>query len=85
VVLLCKAGELVVQVADRGPGIEKKDLENVFQPFFRTDSTSKVKGYGVGLSLSQRIISIHKGKISIESNPGEGTRISVTLQPAHGF
>lgn len=85
VVLICKAGELLVEVVDRGPGIEKKDLENVFQPFFRTDATSKVKGYGVGLSLSQRIISIHKGKISIESNLGEGTRISVTLQPALGF
>jgi len=85
VMLLCKADELVVEVVDRGPGIEKKDLENVFQPFFRTDSTSKVKGYGVGLSLSQRIISIHKGKISIESNPGQGTRISVALLPATGF
>jgi len=85
VMLLCKANELIVEVVDRGPGIEKKDLENVFQPFFRTDSTSKVKGYGVGLSLSQRIISIHKGKISIESSPGQGTRISVTLLPATGF
>jgi signal transduction histidine kinase len=83
--LVCKPNELWVQVADRGPGIEKKDLENVFQPFFRTDATSKVKGYGVGLSLSQRIISIHKGKISIESTPGSGTRITVILQPAHSF
>ncbi|MCW5911936.1 MAG: HAMP domain-containing histidine kinase [Cyclobacteriaceae bacterium] len=85
VILICKTGELLVEVVDNGPGIEKKDLENVFQPFFRTDATSKVKGYGVGLSLSQRIISIHKGKISIESAPGQGTRISVMLPPALGF
>jgi len=85
VVLSCKTNELLVEVVDRGPGIERKDIENVFQPFFRTDATSKVKGYGVGLSLSQRIISIHKGKIKIESNPGVGTRISVVLLPAHGF
>ncbi|MBX2915088.1 MAG: HAMP domain-containing histidine kinase [Cyclobacteriaceae bacterium] len=85
VILTCKTEALEVTVVDKGPGIEKKDLENVFQPFFRTDATSKVKGYGVGLSLSQRIISIHKGKISIESVPGKGTRISVLLVPANGF
>ncbi|MBN8577533.1 MAG: HAMP domain-containing protein [Cytophagales bacterium] len=83
--LVCRPGELEVRVQDNGPGIEQEDLENVFQPFFRTDATSKVKGYGVGLSLSQRIISIHKGKISIESTPGQGTQLLVTLPSAHGF
>jgi signal transduction histidine kinase len=82
ITLTCKKEVLKVTVSDNGPGIEKKDLENVFQPFFRTDATSKVKGYGVGLSLSQRIISIHKGKIAIESTPGKGTAVSVTLSPS---
>lgn len=82
ITLTCQKDDLRVTVSDNGPGIEKKDLENVFQPFFRTDATSKVKGYGVGLSLSQRIISIHKGKISIESTPGKGTSVSVVLSPS---
>lgn len=82
VTLTCKKDDLIVQISDQGPGIEEKDLENVFQPFFRTDATSKVKGYGVGLSLTQRIISIHKGKISIESKPGMGTLVNVILQTA---
>ncbi|MBL7871912.1 MAG: ATP-binding protein [Cyclobacteriaceae bacterium] len=82
ITLTCQKEDLSVTVSDNGPGIEKKDLENVFQPFFRTDATSKVKGYGVGLSLSQRIISIHKGKISIESTPGKGTSVSVVLSPS---
>lgn len=82
VTLTCKKDDLIVQISDQGPGIEEKDLENVFQPFFRTDATSKVKGYGVGLPLTQRIISIHKGKISIESKPGMGTLVSVILQTA---
>jgi signal transduction histidine kinase len=82
VALTCKKDDLIVQISDQGPGIEEKDLENVFQPFFRTDATSKVKGYGVGLPLTQRIISIHKGKISIESTPGMGTMVSVILQTA---
>ena len=83
--LKCQKNELVITVTDNGPGIEKKDIENVFQPFFRTDATSKVKGYGVGLSLSQRIISIHKGKISIKSTPGMGTMVSITLSSSLGF
>ncbi len=82
VTLTCKKDDLIVQISDQGPGIEEKDLENVFQPFFRTDATSKVKGYGVGLPLTQRIISIHKGKISIESKPGMGTLVSVILPTA---
>ncbi len=77
--LTCQKSDLIVTVTDNGPGIEKKDIENVFQPFFRTDATSKVRGYGVGLSLSQRIISIHKGKISIKSTPGMGTMVTITL------
>jgi signal transduction histidine kinase len=80
ITLTCKKDDLSVTVSDTGPGIEEKDLENVFQPFFRTDATSKVRGYGVGLSLSQRIISIHKGKISIESTPGKGTSVNVVLR-----
>ena len=83
--LSCQKDDLIVRVTDRGPGIEEKDLENVFQPFFRTDATSKVRGYGVGLPLCQRIISIHKGKISIESVPGAGPAVIVVLKPAQGF
>lgn len=82
VTLRCQKEEFILEVSDNGPGIEKKDFENVFQPFFRTDATSKVKGYGVGLSLTQRIISIHKGEIKLESIPGSGTRITIILKLA---
>lgn len=82
VVLTFLDNDLVVRVADEGPGIEAKDLENVFQPFFRTDATSKIKGYGIGLSLSQRIISIHKGRIAVESAQGKGTQVTVVLEAA---
>lgn len=71
--------ELVVEVSDQGPGIEKKDLNNVFEPFFRTDATSKIKGYGIGLPLSHRILSIHKGRIELDSLPGKGTIVRVAL------
>ncbi len=79
VMLTLVKSELVVEVSDQGPGIEKKDLNNVFEPFFRTDATSKIKGYGIGLPLSHRILSIHKGRIELDSSPGKGTLVKVTL------
>ncbi len=79
VTLTSAKNELIVEISDRGPGIEKKDLNNVFEPFFRTDATSKVKGYGIGLPLSHRILSIHKGRVELDSSPGRGTVVRVAL------
>jgi signal transduction histidine kinase len=75
VILSCHTQGVKVQVYDRGPGIEKKDIVNVFQPFYRSDATSKIKGYGIGLPLSQRIMSIHKGQIEVNTKMNEGTHI----------
>jgi signal transduction histidine kinase len=77
--LRCDANILAIHVSDRGPGIAKEDLGQVFQPFFRADATSKTKGYGIGLSLSQRIISLHRGEMTIESKVGEGTLIKMAF------
>lgn len=80
VILSIKDDHLVVQVKDQGPGIDDKDISHVFEPFFRTDATSKIRGYGIGLSLCSRIISIHKGKIEISSTQGEGTLVIIKLK-----
>lgn len=77
--LTCEKESVVVSVSDNGPGIGEKDLAQVFEPFYRADATSKTKGYGIGLSLSQRIIALHGGAISIESVPGQGTVVSIVF------
>ncbi|HMJ71687.1 MAG TPA: HAMP domain-containing sensor histidine kinase [Cyclobacteriaceae bacterium] len=79
VVLTCHEERLVVAVIDRGPGIGVHDLQRVFEPFFRADATSRTKGYGIGLSLSQRIIALHRGTIEIDSKQGEGTLVRVAF------
>lgn len=79
VVLTCHEERLVVAVIDRGPGISQHDLQRVFEPFFRADATSRTKGYGIGLSLTQRIIALHKGTVEINSKEGEGTMVRVTF------
>jgi len=72
--LRCQAsGGCVVRVADAGVGIAPEDLEQVFQPFFRSAAVRGVVGHGVGLPLAQRIAALHGAALTLRSAPGEGT------------
>ena len=66
-----------VEVSDTGKGIAKGNWTHIFEPGF----TTKTRGWGLGLSLSRRIIEeYHKGKIAVvRSELGKGTTIRVTL------
>ncbi|MCC5925827.1 MAG: HAMP domain-containing histidine kinase [Bacteroidetes bacterium] len=72
-----EANELVIEVEDTGKGIERKRFREVFMPGYST----KKRGWGLGLSLTRRIIEeYHGGRISIShSAPGEGTTFRITL------
>ena len=58
-------GKIVVRVTDNGPGIVKEAISKVFIPFYST----KKKGSGIGLSLSRQIMKLHKGSITVQSEP----------------
>jgi signal transduction histidine kinase len=64
-----------IAVIDRGTGIEPKNLENIFNPFF----TTKPEGIGFGLAIVQKIVDEHGGRIVVESTPGEGSVFRVRL------
>jgi two-component system sensor histidine kinase HydH len=70
-----EAAFLEVRFRDTGVGIEPGDLKNLFIPFF----TTKDKGTGLGLPISQRIIENHGGTIEVRSQPGEGATFTVLL------
>lgn len=72
---------LVVRVTDDGPGIPEGDIPNLFEPFFRVDRSrsKKTGGYGLGLSISRRIVEAHGGTITVQNNPGRGSTFTVTL------
>jgi signal transduction histidine kinase len=55
---------------NRGIGIDPVDLETIFQPFFRGRKARSFKGHGIGLSLVQRIITLHQGAIKVMSDDG---------------
>ena len=66
---------VMVEVRDTGVGIVAEDLARIFDPFFST----KKKGTGLGLSVVHGIVSRHNGSVAIESEPGSGTLIRITL------
>jgi signal transduction histidine kinase len=78
-ILSVTTANIVITVKDRGIGIPEKELQHVFEPFFRASNTSRYKGYGVGLPLSLTIVRLHKGTISIKTNEEAGTTINILL------
>jgi len=66
---------VVVELADDGPGMPQEVADRVFNPFF----TTKPQGSGLGLAIVRKIVDAHDGSIDLETVPGRGTRIRVTL------
>jgi signal transduction histidine kinase len=65
-------------VRDSGPGMSRDQLARVFTPFY----TTKTKGLGVGLTLAKRIVEHSGGRVTINSNPGHGTAVRLSMQIA---
>lgn len=68
---------VAVEIIDTGQGIPPGDLKKIFDPFFTTKPVGQ--GTGLGLSLSYSVIQKHRGRLEVESEPGEGTRFKIWL------
>jgi signal transduction histidine kinase len=74
------SGSAILCVKDTGMGMTSDQLAKIFERFYRTEQAGKSnEGYGLGLAITKRIIERHAGSISFQSNPGEGTCVTVTL------
>jgi len=71
--------EVELFVRDTGIGIARKDLDRIFEPFYRAEQsrTRSKGGSGLGLSISAELVKIHSGRISIRSTQGRGTTVAV--------
>ena len=74
--------DIIISIRNTGPGIPSNELENIFQPFYRVEENRTAGGFGLGLSLAQRIIKLHRGLITVHSTPGDETIFTIHLPPA---
>ncbi len=79
--------EVQTFVTDNGKGIAAKDLANVFERFYRTDSSrhSEAGGSGIGLSIVKKIVEDHGGRVWASSKEGEGTTMAYALRRYESF
>lgn len=75
-----KKDSVIVEISDTGHGISEKDLPFIFSPFY----TTKSGGTGLGLTIANRIIEEHKGRIEVESVSGKGTTFRIFIPLKQG-
>ncbi|KTD82259.1 two-component system sensor histidine kinase CpxA [Legionella waltersii] len=73
--------QVIIDIADKGPGVPEEQLEKIFNPFYRVDTsrTKKTGGYGLGLAIASRAIALHQGEIRAENRAGGGLLVRIML------
>jgi two-component system OmpR family sensor kinase len=79
-----KQGGVAITIDDDGPGIPEEEREKVFEPFYRLDRSRdrNTGGFGLGLSIASKAVSLHGGMLKIETSPLGGARFTISLPPA---
>ncbi|MDV2583368.1 ATP-binding protein [Alkalibacillus haloalkaliphilus] len=70
---------LTISVQDTGSGISADQLEYIFNPFQQADPPHTISGTGMGLSITKRLVDLHEGTLSVESQPKQGSTFYITL------
>jgi signal transduction histidine kinase len=73
---------VVVSVRDRGPGVPAEDADKIFDAFFRSESSSAVKGVGIGLAVCKRLLEAYGGQLWLSARGGGGSDFSFSLPVA---
>ena len=82
--ITCDAGAITIRVSDQGIGIQPKDIARLFDAFHRGSNVGTIKGTGLGLTITQKAIELHRGTLDVESEPGVGTCFTVVLPVEQG-
>ena len=75
----CQANEVQISVADTGPGIAAEDLKHLFERFYRIPGSESAEGSGLGLTVAQKIVEEHHGRIEVDSTVGKGATFTIFL------
>jgi signal transduction histidine kinase len=79
IVLKSTQSYLQITFTNNGPGINSNDESRIFEPFYRGESGKNIKGFGIGLPLTKKIVELHSGIITVSSMPDFYTTFSLTL------
>lgn len=71
--------KVIIDFSDKGIGISEEGLKMIFQPFYRAKNAFGTKGHGIGLSLVEKITTLHKGKITVRSELMKGSTFTLSL------
>lgn len=74
-----ESGELLLRVEDTGAGMTEEQTKRIFEPFERLGNSETEEGFGLGLSITLALVQLLKGRIDVQSSPGEGTVFTVHL------
>lgn len=79
-------GQVCLEVRDQGPGIRAEEVARIFEPFYRSDPSRARSsgGLGLGLTLTRRIVEAHGGRVTLESQAGQGTTVRIALPTRDG-
>lgn len=73
------AGRIGIRISDQGMGMSESELARLFERFFRADTSGKIPGTGLGMSIVKEIIDLHGGEVEVHSQPGQGTQVTLWL------
>ena len=71
--------KLSVTITDHGPGMDEKTRAHCFEQFYQGDTSHRIKGNGLGLTMVRKIVELHEGSISVDTASGRGCAITVSL------
>ena len=80
-----RGADVSIRIRDTGPGMAERDVARLGEPFFQTgDAAQRARGSGLGLAVVKALVQLHGGRFHVESAPGRGTSVTVTL-PMNGL
>ena len=84
--VFCSNGTVGLEITDHGKGISAQEQTRIFQRFYRSPSVQdQIPGFGLGLSITHRIMEAHRGDLTVRSFPGETTfRMTLPVEPLVG-
>jgi signal transduction histidine kinase len=77
--LVCQEDQAIFRIQDEGIGIPAEDRERVFETFYRASNVSTIQGTGLGLAIAKKCVDLLKGLLTLESEVGVGTVVTVIL------